>query len=139
MENTLQCADFSLFEEMLKNMRRMDDLIINTLNTVIPTDSFHPDGKAACLDLKKQLDDSYTKREDALKHCITVTTNDVRKLKASRENDSNNLQLLKQLKAEQTKLKMLRVELGAEELIKERTTKVFNERCRKYLSGISLP
>ncbi|KAF5294611.1 hypothetical protein FQR65_LT10717 [Abscondita terminalis] len=109
-------------------MRRVDDLIINTLNSVIPTDSFNPDAAKACKDLHNQLSEGNNKRKDAIKNCINVSAE---RLKQLRDSD-NGLKTKNMLRAEQTKLRMLQVELSVEDLVEERSSKVFQERCRKY-------
>lgn len=88
-------------------MRKVDDLIINTLNTVIPTDSFHPDGTAACKDLHKQIQEVNKKREGIIKKCINVTADKVKKLREDREANADNIQVSKNLRAEQTKVGFL--------------------------------
>lgn len=85
-------------------MRKLDDLIVSTINTVIPTDSFHPDGKAACQDLYNQLQDGNQKREKTIKDCISATANKVKQLKAERETDAENHIISKSLRFEQTKV-----------------------------------
>lgn len=85
-------------------MRKLDDLIVSTINTVIPTDSFHPDGKQACQDLYSQLQDGNQKREKTIKDCISATANKVKKLKEDRESDTDNYKISKSLRFEQTKV-----------------------------------
>ncbi|XP_022909527.1 protein MIX23 [Onthophagus taurus] len=132
-ESIMECGDFSDFQDALKSMRRTDDLIINTLNAVIPTDSFHPDAKHACTELKGKIQEGNIKRESAIKNCINIAADRVKRLKEEREKNLGDIQLSKELRAEQTKLRMLQVELSVEELVKQRSMQVFNERCRKYM------
>jgi len=129
----MECGDFTEFQDALKSMRKVDDIIVNTLNTVVPTDSFHTDATKSCKELQSQINDGNEKREKAIKKCITISAERVRKLREEREANTNDIQLSKNLRAEQTKLRMLQVELSVEELVRQRTTKVFNERCRKYM------
>lgn len=129
----MECSDFSEFQDALKNMRRVDDLIVNTLNTTIPTDSFHADSTKACKELQNQIQEGNASREKAIKNCITLSAERVKKYREQKETDSNDIQLSKNLRAEQTKLRMLQVELSVEELVRQRTAKVFTERCRKFL------
>lgn len=89
-------------------MRKLDDLIVNTINTVIPTDSFHPNGETACKELYEQLQDGNNKREKTIKDCIAVTSNTVKQLKEKRESDSGNTQISKSLRSEQTKVKFIK-------------------------------
>ncbi|XP_045461441.1 protein MIX23 [Harmonia axyridis] len=130
-EAVMECGDFSEFQEAIKNMRKFDDIIVNTLNSVIPTDSFHPNGEKSCKELYAQLQEGSIKRESTIKNCITITADKVRKLKNQREH-SDDISLSKTLRAEQTKLRMLQVELSVEDLVGQRTSKVFNDKCRKY-------
>ncbi|KAJ8917124.1 hypothetical protein NQ315_012614 [Exocentrus adspersus] len=132
----MECADFSEFQETLKNMRKTDDIIVNTINSVIPTDSFHPDSLAACKNLHEQLDEGNIKREKHIKNCISFTADKVKRLREQREANADDFLLKKELRAEQTKLRMLQVELTVEDLIKQRTAKVFNERCRKFYKAL---
>ncbi|KAK9879315.1 hypothetical protein WA026_004168 [Henosepilachna vigintioctopunctata] len=131
-EAVMECGDFSEFQDALKNMRKNDDIIVNTLNAVIPTDSFHPDGTKACKELYEQLQVGNSKREETIKKCITTTAERIKKLKENREERTEDVKLSKVLRSEQTKLRMLQVELTVEDLIKQRTSKVFIEKCRKY-------
>lgn len=89
-------------------MRKLDDTIVSTINTVLPTDSFHPSGDSACKELYQQIDDSHKKREKAIKDCISVATERVKKLKEEREKNSDNRDTLKALRAEQTKVSTLK-------------------------------
>ncbi|XP_023017423.1 coiled-coil domain-containing 58 [Leptinotarsa decemlineata] len=128
----MECSDFSEFQEALKAMRKPHDVIVSTINTVVPTDSFHADEVAACKSLYENLEEGNIKREKFIKNCISLTTTKVKNLKDQREGNSDDIQLSKVLRAEQTKLRMLQVELSVEDLIKQRTAKVFNERCRRF-------
>jgi hypothetical protein len=102
----MECGDFSEFQEALKNMRKVDDFIINTLNTTIPTDSFHPNGESACKDLHMKLGEGNTKRSEAIKKCITVSASRVKQLKEQREANLEDISLSKALRSEQTKVRM---------------------------------
>ncbi|KAK5649829.1 hypothetical protein RI129_000858 [Pyrocoelia pectoralis] len=127
----MECTDFSEFQETLKNMRRVDDIIINTLNSVIPTDSFNPDAAKACKDLHNQLVEGNRNRKNAITKCINVSAERLKQLREQRDTDQS-LKPKNLLRAEQTKLRMLQVELSVEDLVEERSSKVFQERCRRY-------
>ncbi|XP_076373927.1 coiled-coil domain-containing 58 [Tachypleus tridentatus] len=133
------CEDFLEFQDALKRMRKIDDNIIHALNTTIPTDSFAAKGVSNhCKDLYEQLIDSHEKREHALKKCIANVSEDVRILKEKRLTDADNVGLLKQLRKEQTKLRLMQNELNVEEVVKDRSLKVFYERCRNYFKPSNL-
>ncbi|XP_077365498.1 protein MIX23 isoform X3 [Festucalex cinctus] len=133
---TLNCEDFSMFQEVLKLMRTMDDRIIHALNTTIPTASFS--GKVNATQTCKQLYDSmveaHLNRDKAIKECITHTSEVVGHLREARSKDSADMALIKQLRKEQTKLKLMQSELNVEEVVNDRSLKVFNERCRIHYS-----
>ena len=79
-----------------------------------------------------QLQGNYRDREKSINNCIDVLADDVRVLKREKASHADDIHLLKKLRAEQTSLRLLQTELGVEEIIKERTLKVFHERCRDY-------
>ncbi|KAF6727311.1 Coiled-coil domain-containing protein 58 [Oryzias melastigma] len=129
---TLNCEDFSLFQEVLKVMRTIDDRIVHALNTTVPTVSFSGkvDATQTCKQLYESMMEAHLNRDKAIKTCIAQTSEVVEKLREQRAQDSENLGLIKQLRKEQTKLKLMQSELNVEEVVNDRSLKVFNERCR---------
>ncbi|XP_047001297.1 protein MIX23 isoform X1 [Schistocerca americana] len=132
--STVECGDFLEFQDALKKMRTVDDKIVYMLNTSIPTESFkgQVDPTATCKQLYEELKSSYDTREAAIKKCITLTAERVKELKVQRESRVDDISLLKNLRKEQTKLRLLQSELNVEEVVKERSTKVYYERCRPF-------
>ncbi|XP_024135305.1 coiled-coil domain-containing protein 58 [Oryzias melastigma] len=129
---TLNCEDFSLFQEVLKVMRTIDDRIVHALNTTVPTVSFSGkvDATQTCKQLYESMMEAHLNRDKAIKTCIAQTSEVVEKLREQRAQESENLGLIKQLRKEQTKLKLMQSELNVEEVVNDRSLKVFNERCR---------
>ncbi|XP_008630024.1 PREDICTED: coiled-coil domain-containing protein 58 [Corvus brachyrhynchos] len=113
-------------------MRTIDDRIVHELNTTIPTASFvgKVDPGQTCKELYQSLMDAHTSRERIIKNCISQTSTVVKTLKEEREKAHEDAALLKQLRKEQTKLKLMQSELNVEEVVNDRSWKVFNERCR---------
>ncbi|XP_063238001.1 protein MIX23 [Bacillus rossius redtenbacheri] len=132
--NNIQCADFLEFQDAINKMRTLDDKIIYALNTSIPTESFKAklDPSATCKDLYDQLKVNYDAREAAIKNCILLSTEQLKELKALKEQATDNPSVIKAFKKEQTKLRLLRSELGVEEVVRERSLKVYRERCRSF-------
>uniref|UniRef100_A0A8C2KQM3 Protein MIX23 n=1 Tax=Cyprinus carpio TaxID=7962 RepID=A0A8C2KQM3_CYPCA len=128
----LNCEDFSMFQEVLKAMRTIDDRIVHGLNTTVPTASFSGkvDATQTCKELYESLVEAHLSRDKAIKSCITETSAVVGQLREERAKDSDNLSIIKQLRKEQTKLKLMQSELNVEEVVNDRSLKVFNERCR---------
>ncbi|XP_059576305.1 protein MIX23 isoform X2 [Alligator mississippiensis] len=115
-------------------MRTIDDRIVHELNTTLPTASFAGkiDAKQTCQELYESLMEAHTSREMMIKTCIAQTSNVVKALQQEREKAENDIALLKQLRKEQTKLKLMQSELNVEEVVNDRSWKVFNERCRVH-------
>ncbi|XP_055325365.1 protein MIX23 [Sitodiplosis mosellana] len=130
-----ECGDFLLFQAHLKKMRDLDDKIIYVLNTSIPTESFKGQLNASdkCTDLYDQLNSTYDSRNKIIKNCIAVTANRVKELKTKKDSDADDITVYKDFKSEQRKLRVLQSELNVEDIIKERTMKIFYEKCRTFI------
>ncbi|XP_017122086.1 protein MIX23 [Drosophila elegans] len=130
------CLDFLGFQEALKKMRDVDDKIIYALNNALPTESFKGQGQVntegTCRDLYSKLQQSHLSRQDSIRSCITISANNLKQLREKREAQPDDVDIDSQFKAEQRKLRVLQAELNVEDIIKERTYKTFNERCRSY-------
>ncbi|KAJ2952112.1 hypothetical protein O0L34_g4382 [Tuta absoluta] len=131
---SMLCPDFLEFQEVLKKMRLLDDKIVYALNTSLPTESFQNkvNATSACQDLYTQIQKGHADRENVIKNCIVMTAESVKSLKEAKENKPDDFDIQKNLKAEQRKLRLLQTELSVEEVIKEKTTKLFTEKCRVY-------
>ncbi|KAG8238911.1 hypothetical protein J437_LFUL000748 [Ladona fulva] len=129
-----ECDDFLEFQDTLKKMRVLDDKIVYTLNTSLPTESFkaNVDATKTCKELYEKLQNNYKERESAIKKCISVVADKVRHMKSEREKTMDDVNLLKSLRKEQTKLRLLQAELNVEEVVSERSLKVYYERCRSF-------
>ncbi|CRK98850.1 CLUMA_CG012044, isoform A [Clunio marinus] len=136
----LVCGDILLFQEQLKQMRDLDDKVIYALNNSLPTASIKArtdsNPKENCKELYEKLKSSYANREKVIQECIILTAEQVSQLKKQRETNDDT-QLDKNFKNEQRKLRVLKQELGVEEIVKERSLKTFNERCRSYFRADS--
>ncbi|KAM4699374.1 protein MIX23 [Discoglossus pictus] len=130
----VSCEDFIEFQEVIRVMRTIDDRIVHELNTTIPTVSFAGkiDAGQTCKQLYESLRDAHLNRDKAIKGCIAQTSTTVNKLQGERQKDSDNLAIIRLLRKEQTKLKLLQSELNVEEVVNDRSWKIFNERCRLH-------
>ncbi|KAI0207519.1 Coiled-coil domain-containing protein 58 [Lamellibrachia satsuma] len=133
-EPTVSCDDFSFFQDILKQMRTLDDRIVNELNTKIPTVSFAKQINASsqCKELYEELTKGHESRCNVVSRCVNEVSTIVKDLKFQRETDRDNIPLLQKLRKEQTKLRLMQAELNVEEVVKERSLKVFMERCRLH-------
>ncbi|KAJ7394223.1 Coiled-coil domain-containing protein 58 [Desmophyllum pertusum] len=130
----MSCEDFGEFKEALKVLRLIDDKIIYQLNKSIPTDSFAREINAEhkCRELYNELLAGYKTRDQAIKKCITLVSENTKQLRETNDKRPDDFQVMKDLRKEQTKLRLMQSELSVEEIIQQRTVKAFNERCWKY-------
>ncbi|XP_025097764.1 LOW QUALITY PROTEIN: coiled-coil domain-containing protein 58-like [Pomacea canaliculata] len=137
----LPCDDFLGFQDALKKMRLLDDRIVNALNTTVPTQSFasQVDSTKACKQFYEDMEEAYKQREVAIKKCISVASEDVNKLRTLKMNNPDDGDILKKLRKNQTKLRLIQQELNVEEVLKDRALKVFYERCRDAYRPPSAP
>ncbi|XP_048195883.1 protein MIX23-like [Perognathus longimembris pacificus] len=128
----VNCEEFAKFQELLKVMRTIDDRIVHELNTTVQTASFARKIEASqtCKQLYESLMSAHASRDRVIKNCIAQTSAVVKHLREEREKNLDDLALLKQLRKEQTKLKWMQSELNVEEVVNDRSWKVFNECCQ---------
>lgn len=75
---------------------------------------------------------SYSSREESINRCIEETALKVQELRKQKSANRDDIAILQKLRREQSLLRQFQTELSVEEIIKERTLKVFNERCRNF-------
>ncbi|XP_065906894.1 protein MIX23-like [Dysidea avara] len=129
----IPCGEFREFKEALQLLRTTDDKIIYRLNTSVPTISFAGEVNAhdECKSLYEQLQSGYESRKKAIQRCVDIDKQEVQRLKQENDTagDDISLEAHKKLRSQQTKLRLMQSELTVEDVIKERSLKVFKERC----------
>lgn len=89
-------------------MRDLDDKIIYSLNTSLPTESISrrddSNPEENCKNLYETLKKGYTERKSVITNCIVLTTEHVKLLKQQREDNWDNLDIEKKFKSEQRKV-----------------------------------
>ncbi|XP_057338367.1 protein MIX23 [Microplitis mediator] len=130
----MECGDFLEFQDSLQKMRQLDDKIIYLLNTTIPTESFkgQVDATATCKDLFQRIQSGHAQREIAIKKCMDESREKVKKFKEAKDKNPDDISVLKQLRKEQTTLRLLESELGVEEIVKNRTNQIYLTKCRGF-------
>jgi len=78
-----------------------------------------------------QLLAGYQTREQAIKRCINAVNENTQRLRERRDKNPDDYYAMRDLRKEQTKLRLMQSELSVEEVLQQRTLKVFNERCWK--------
>ncbi|KAH7947067.1 hypothetical protein HPB52_007498 [Rhipicephalus sanguineus] len=139
-ESAVPCDDFMAFQEVLRKFRRVDDTIIYSLNTTLPTESFAAecDPSALCQKLYKELLNAYSQRDKAIKGCLQQSKDKLDHLQELRAAKGDDQATLRELRKEQSKtgllvnvrfscafqIRLLRNELNVEEVVKDRSLKV---------------
>merc|ERR1719266_102137 len=112
-------------------MRLIDDKIVYALNNSLPTESIRKrtevDPSNQCKLLMHQIEQTYDLRETALKACILQTQD-----KASKAIEAHDKAAQRQA---QMHLRLYRNEVSVEEVIRQRTQKIFHEKCRDFLTS----
>lgn len=124
-------------EDTLKAMRAIDDKIIYQLNLATPTQSFRGavDPTNHCKTLYGQLNQTYEERGALIDRCLNESRETIRMIKTDAgkpESKRNEGAFTRQLRVEQNRMRDLQNELTVEEIIRERSLKVFEERCRQF-------
>jgi len=134
MASSTLCDDISEFLDALKKMRILDDKIVHSLNTSIPTESFSTkvDATTTCKDLFTQLVTNHTKRDNTLRTCVNSTIANLKILQEDRVSKPDDINIRKRLRKEQSKLRELQTEEDVEAVIRNRTLKLYHERCRTF-------
>ncbi|CAG0922195.1 unnamed protein product [Notodromas monacha] len=128
------CNDFLAFQDILRKMRIVDDKIVYALNSTIPTESFRGsvDAGERCRQLYHQLKVTLDRREHALKRCANEMSDSVSELVRQKESSPGDLNVLKSLGKQQNSLRLIRSELYVEDILRDRTFKVFFDKCRHF-------
>ncbi|XP_782179.2 coiled-coil domain-containing protein 58 [Strongylocentrotus purpuratus] len=130
----VSCADFARFQEALKEMRMIDDKVIYNLNKVVPTTSFkgQVDASQKCEGFYNELSSAYSGRENVIKRCISEVSTSINQLKKEKDQNPDDFKIMKDLRKRQGELRLMQSELNIEEVVKDRTLKVFHEKCRSH-------
>ncbi|ELU00209.1 hypothetical protein CAPTEDRAFT_220827 [Capitella teleta] len=133
-EAEISCDDFTFFQQILTNLRTIDDRVVHSLNTSIPTQSFAEkvDAASRCSDLFKELSEAHKHRDGIIKKCITLKSATVSQLKQRKQQEPDNIDLMSQIRKEQYALRHIQSELNVEEVINDRSMTIFQERCRQH-------
>ncbi|XP_045602915.1 protein MIX23 isoform X2 [Procambarus clarkii] len=127
----VSCEDIT---DTLQAMRAIDDKIIYELNVATPTQSFRNevDPSIHCKSLYDQLNKIYDQRDSMIETCLSESKMKLRSIQLEASHKLDDPRILRRLRTEQSKIRELQNEVTIEEIIRERSLKVFEERCRQY-------
>lgn len=132
-----QCFDIIGFQDYLKRLRTVDDSIILNLNTKVTTTSTAQDelkNIANCKDFHRQIDEAHEVRHNSINKCLAAAEAKVSQLKEAKKQNESDINVQKELKRYQSRLRMLQNEITVEQIIQNRSIKALQERCRRYVN-----
>jgi len=131
------CQDIIGFQEYLKRLRTVDDTIVLNLNSTVATSSLQRNDEqniASCKDFHNQLKRAYDSRDKLINVCLAEADARVSALKEAKNQNESDMNVQKELRRHQNRLRMIQKEVTVEQIIQERSLKALQERCRRYLS-----
>ncbi|KAI0068705.1 hypothetical protein BV25DRAFT_1791729 [Artomyces pyxidatus] len=144
------CRDLSLFKELLREYRRLDDAItmrINRTNAQFrDRDRLGTGGKGsvqdqACAYLWKDLVDNWRRRTEIICYCVGVVDHSMdekrQALDEKQGDPSAQRKLQGELFAEEVKRKQVHNELSIERIVRQRSLDAFCSRCRYFQPPLS--
>ncbi|XP_050689119.1 protein MIX23-like isoform X2 [Eriocheir sinensis] len=115
-------------------MRTIDDKIVYELNLATPTQSFRSevDPKAHCADLYRQLTQIYNERGTLIQRCVEEAREELKGMQSEIVKRRDDPLFMRKVRSEQSKVRELQNESSIEEIIRERSLKVFYEKCHLF-------
>ncbi|KAF8351468.1 caffeine-induced death protein 2-domain-containing protein [Amanita rubescens] len=140
------CHDLSLFKELLKEYRRLDDAIpmrLNRTNAAMRDRQRSGDQvlagnvqDEACAYLWRELVANWKRRTQLIEYCVGVVDQSVNEKKGKVTVDdldpSSRRKLQTELFAEEVKRNQVRNEITVESIIRQRSIDAFRARCRYF-------
>ncbi|KAJ1972227.1 hypothetical protein H4R35_004794 [Dimargaris xerosporica] len=120
------CRNLSHFKEYMKELRRLDDNIMIRLN------STNTHSAAACAELFERLSQAYIRREKAINYCLEVLDGQLTAKQQALDHGMGNASARSALYADDTKRRMIANEFTVEDIVRERSLRVFRDRCRLF-------
>ncbi|PCH41161.1 hypothetical protein WOLCODRAFT_137225 [Wolfiporia cocos MD-104 SS10] len=143
--NPSTCHDLSLFKDLLKEYRRLDDTITMRLNRTTAQfrdrDRLGTGGKGnieeqACAQMWRELVANWKRRTEIVDYCVGVVDQSMeekRQSLSSKEHDAASQRRTQgALFAEEVKRNQVRNELAVEQIIRQRSLDAFKSRCKYF-------
>eukprot|EP00039_Didymoeca_costata_P001401 m.52253 g.52253 ORF g.52253 m.52253 type:complete len:126 (-) comp10778_c0_seq1:293-670(-) len=124
---SVPCGDIREFMRVLRELRKVDDLVKHQFNKALKTASFETDHAAECKKVHSELTSIQNTRVSGIQNCVDTLGQKILSMKESgASNDA--------IRIEQSTLNLMKRELNTEDLLKETSEKVYLERCGRHLS-----
>ncbi|KAF8812446.1 hypothetical protein BYT27DRAFT_7221084 [Phlegmacium glaucopus] len=142
----LTCHNLSVFKDILKEYRRLDDTIVMRLNRANATVRDHERvhrgtgvgtiQDQACASLWRELVGNWKRRSELLEYCTTVVDQALiekqRNLDGQAQNPSSRRRIQGAVFEDEVKRNQVRNELVVEDIIRKRSIEGFRSRCQYF-------
>ncbi|KJA24490.1 hypothetical protein HYPSUDRAFT_183452 [Hypholoma sublateritium FD-334 SS-4] len=140
------CHDLSVFKDILKEYRRLDDTIVMRLNRAGANmrDKDRIQGHSgnasvqdqACESIWRELVANWKRRTQLVEFCVSVVDQSITDSRNAMESESldpaNQRKIQGDIFAEEVKRKQVHRELTVEEIVRKRSADAFRSRCRYF-------
>ncbi|KAG2212994.1 hypothetical protein PS15m_003254 [Mucor circinelloides] len=120
------CFNFSFFKDFMKEFRKVDDNIINRLN------STSTQAEGVCGEFFKQMSEAYAQRDQAIDYCLKLMDEDLDKKNRKLQEDPDDFDVKNSIFTQESMRQSVSNERYVEEIIRERTLQVFKNKCRAF-------
>ncbi|GLB33798.1 putative caffeine-induced death protein 2 [Lyophyllum shimeji] len=143
------CHDLSVFKEILREYRRLDDTITMRLNraNAAMRDSDRAESSAgniqeqACSNIWRELVGNWKRRTELVGYCVRVVDQSLAEKRSVLEDDGEDAsarrQAQGQIYAEEVKRTQIHNELRVEAIIRKRAVEAFRSRCRFFVPPVT--
>ncbi|KZT74268.1 hypothetical protein DAEQUDRAFT_682020 [Daedalea quercina L-15889] len=139
------CHDLSLFKDLLKEYRRLDDTITMRLNRTTAQfrdrDRHGLGGRGtvedeACIQIWRELVANWKRRTEIVDYCVGVVDQSMESkrmaIDAETENPAAQRRIQGALYAEEVKRNQVHNELAVEQIVRKRSLDAFRARCKYF-------
>jgi len=139
------CHDLSLFKDLMREYRKLDDSITMRLNRTVAQfrdlDRTGVAGKGsvqdqACLQIWRELVDNWTRRTKIIDYCVGVLDSSKKDTQTSIDNLEDDPRSQRKLRAalyaDDTKRNQIHNELTVEKIVRHRSAEAFRSRCKFF-------
>ncbi|CEG85121.1 hypothetical protein RMATCC62417_18847 [Rhizopus microsporus] len=110
----------------MKELRRVDDNIINRLN------STSTQSEAACADFFKQISEAYARRDETINYCLKIMDEELDKKNKKLQEDPDDFDVKNSIFTQESIRQSISNERYVEEIVRDRTLDVFKNKCRLF-------
>lgn len=135
------CNDLSVFKDLLREYRKLDDSITMRLNRATAFDkdkeNYARSTDSACLALWYDLVANWSRRKRLIEYCVDVVDQSLIQKEQDMLHAEQDPQKLRKAKAtlyaDQVKRSQIRNELLVEKIVRDRSMEAFKSRCKYFV------